>query len=81
MVQRIKFQGEDATCGECKSCRLFLVVGDVRPDGSFVTYHEEPMCEWYMNECKGAEHIDKKLYHGTETVGAGIVFEKVDKEA
>lgn len=51
MPERIKYEGRDATAGACKSCGLILIVTDKDPQGSFCTYHEQPMCQWYLDRC------------------------------
>ncbi len=57
MPQRIRYQGKAATAGMCRGCPLLLVVTDKEPDGTFSTFHEQPMCQWYLDRCKTAEDI------------------------
>lgn len=56
-MERIRYKGKSATAGACRGCALVLIVTDKEPNGDFQTYHEHPMCEWYLDRCKAAESI------------------------
>lgn len=55
MAERILFKGVKATAGICRGCTKILIVTDKDATGAFQTYHEDPMCEWYLKECEGTE--------------------------
>lgn len=56
-MSRIKFKGESYTAGSCLGCGKLLFLSDPAPDASFKTFHEDPMCPWYLNRCALAENI------------------------
>lgn len=51
MAERIKYEGRDATAGGCRGCKRILIVTDKDANGDYCTYHEDPMCEWYIEQC------------------------------
>ena len=63
-MERIVFEGMPASTGSCKGCGLVLVVTDKDSEGTYQTFHQDPMCEWYIKQCQamGAEQVETKVY-------------------
>lgn len=56
---RCEIEGKPAIAGKCQGCDLEYIVTDPASDGSRSTYHGEPMCQWYLELCKGAIPLDE----------------------
>lgn len=57
MRTRITFNGEMATAGQCQGCTGLLIVTDKDSAGDFKTYHQDPMCQWYINANRRSEAV------------------------
>ncbi len=73
MAQRIMFQGKPGIAGKCRECGLIMIVTDKESDGSYTTYHQDPMCEWYVNRCNGVESIPLQVVTVTRGDNGGTV--------
>lgn len=57
MPTRVKFNGEMATAGQCCGCAGLVIVTDRDSNGDFKTYHQDPMCEWYIKRNQRSEAV------------------------
>jgi hypothetical protein len=57
MSERVIFRGMQTTVDVCKGCRGFLYITDPAADGTFQTFHTDPMCDWYIRSCSEAKPL------------------------
>lgn len=76
--QDVLFNGQPAKAGSCKGCGKLLIVTNPGPDGLFETHHEDPMCEWYINECKSenAKPVEAALFESQEMMDGRFNIKK-----
>lgn len=56
-VSRCELYGKQTVYGFCLGCDKLKFVTIPEANGSFATYHEDPMCKLYIDECAKAKTI------------------------
>ncbi len=80
MPTRLMFNGEMATAGQCCGCTGLVIVTDRASDGSFKTYHQDPMCEWYIKRNQLSEAVGLHVMTA-ESDPSGTIRVKAEKPA
>jgi len=60
MAKRAEIEGTIGWIGACRECSGILFVSDKSADGSFITFHTDPLCSFYIDQCKGREELPFK---------------------